>query len=193
MSMSSETIEVGDVEDLANWIAYHLVQKYMDGADFPDKYAVDIINRILNDYNSHNYDDLVAYFADAVGWKNQTFKRRIWDALTVGENAELIHLIVRYIAKEGMEYYLDTLSRNAFELSPDEVGPTVRLIRNNYLDGSISFQNMIKEILGVIRPDIDNDYKLEWAQIGFELAKYLDEDTLKELVRAYLRSNSEKL
>jgi len=191
--MSSETVEVSDVGDLANWITYHIVRKYMDVADFPDEYAVDTINHILNDYNSHNYDDLVTFFADAVGWKKQTFKRKIWDTLTDKEKAELVNLIVHHIAKEGMSYYLDVLGDNAFELSEFETGEIVRLIRNKYLDGLISFQDMIKEILGIIRPDINKDIKLGWAQTGFELAKYIDEDTLKNFVRENLHRYNEEL
>jgi disulfide oxidoreductase YuzD len=185
--MSSETVEVTDVDDLADWVATHLVKKYMDGADFPDEYAVDVINHILNDYNSHNYDDLVTFLADAVDWKEQTFKRRIWDTLTDEEKAELVNRLVRRIAEDGMMYYLDIVRENIFYLTDSARGELAKQIRDRYLNGSISFQDMIKGILWTIRPDIDEGYKLRWAQTGFELAKYLDEGTVKKFVRGYLK------
>jgi len=58
-------------------------------------------------------------------------------------------------------------------------------IRNRYLNGTISFQDMVKEVWAIIRPDVPKDVKREWIQDGLELAKYLDEGTLKELVREY--------
>jgi hypothetical protein len=183
--MSSETVEESGLCDLVGWVASHLEKKYMDGADFPDEYALDIINRIVNDYNSHNYDDLVAFLADAVDWKNQTFKRRVWDTLTDEEKAEFVNRLVRYIAEDGMIYHIDAMRASAFEFDGGVRAELAKQIRNKYLNGLISFQDMVNEVWTIIRPDVPKSAKLEWIRIGLELAKYIDEGTLKELVREY--------
>jgi NADPH:quinone reductase-like Zn-dependent oxidoreductase len=183
--VSSETVENSDLCDLVGWVASHLEQKYLDGADFPDEYALDIINRIINDYNSHNYDDLIAFLADAVEWKTNSFKRRVWDALTNEEKAEFVNRLVRRLAEDGMIYFIDATRSSAFELDGGLRAELAKLIRNRYLNGLINFQNMINEVWSIIRPDVPKDVKLKWVQTGLELARYLDENTLKELVREY--------
>jgi hypothetical protein len=183
--MSSKTVEVTDVGDLADWVAAHLVEKYMEDADEPDEEALNIISHILNDYNSHNYDDLVTFLAAAVDWKEQTFKRRIWDTLTDEEKAELVNRLVRHLAEDGMIYLVDAMRTDAFEWDGGVRGEIAKQIRDRYLNGSISFQDMVNEVWAVLRPDVPKDVKLEWIRVGLELAKYLDDDTLKDLVREY--------
>jgi len=183
--MSSEMVEGSGLCDLVGWVATDLEKKYMDGADFPDEYAVKIINHILNDYNSRNYDDLVAFLADAVDWKKQSFKRRVWDALTDEEKAEFVNRLVRHIAEDGMIYFIDAMRASAFEFDGGVRAELAKQVRNRYLNGLISFQDMVNEIWSLIRPDVPKDVKLEWIRIGLELAKYLDENTLKEFVREY--------
>jgi len=183
--MSSETVEESGIDELVGWVATHLEEKYMDGAAEPDKEALNIINRILSDYNSHNFDDLVAFLADAVDWRKQAFKRRVWDTLTDEEKAEFVNRLVHRIAVDGMIYYVDAMRISAFELDGGVRAELAKQIRNRYLNGTISFQDMVKEVWAIIRPDVSKDVKREWIQDGLELAKYLDEGTLKELVRDY--------
>jgi hypothetical protein len=183
--MSSETVEDSDICELVGWVASHLEEKYMDGAAEPDKEALNIINHILSDYNSHNFDDLVAFLADAVDWKKQSFKRRVWDTLTDEEKVEFVNRLVHHIAVDGMIYYVDAMGTSAFELDGGVRAELAKQIRNRYLNGTISFQDMVNEVWAIIRPDVSKDVKREWIQDGLELAKYLDEDTLKELVREY--------
>jgi len=183
--MSSETVEDSGIDELVGWVATHLEEKYMDGAAEPDKEALNIINRILSDYNSHNFDDLVAFLADAVGWKMQAFKRRVWDTLADEEKAEFVNRLVHRMAVDGMIYFVDAMRISAFEFDGGVRGELAKIIRNRYLNGTISFQDMVKEVWAIIRPDVSKDVKRRWIQDGLELAKYLDEGTLKELVRDY--------
>jgi len=185
VSMSSETVEESGIDELVEWIVRHLEEKYMDGAAEPDKEALNIINRILSDYNSHNFDDLVAFLADAVDWKMQAFKRRVWDTLTDEEKAEFVNRLVHRLAVDGMIYLVDAMRIDAFEWDRGVRGELAKQIRDRYLNGSISFQDMVNEVWAVLRPDVPKDVKREWIQDGLELAKYLDEGTLKELVREY--------
>jgi len=183
--MSSETVEESGICDLVGWVATHLEEKYMDGAAEPDKEALNIINRILSDYNSHNFDDLVAFLADAVDWRKQAFKRRVWDTFTDEEKVEFVNRLVHRLAVDGMIYLVDAMRIDAFEWDRGVRGELAKQIRDRYLNGSISFQDMVNEVWAVLRPDVPKDVKREWIQDGLELAKYLDEGTLKELVREY--------
>jgi hypothetical protein len=183
--MSSETVEESGLCDLVGWVASHLVEKYLEGEDFPYQYALDIINHILKDYNSHNYDDLVTFLADAVDWKKQSFKRRVWDTLTDEEKAEFVNRLVRRIAEDGMKYYADLLRIIAFEWDGGLRGELAKLIRDRYLNGLISFQDMLNEVCAILDPDESKKEKLKRKRIGLELAKYLDEDTLKGIIKEY--------
>jgi hypothetical protein len=183
--MSSETAEKSSVCDLARWVAKHIDDKHLEGDDEAYNEALNIINRILSDYNSHNFDDLIAFLADAVDWKKQSFKRRVWDTLTDEEKAHFVNRLVRDVAENGMAYYIDLIRIEAFEWESDLRGELAKLIRDRYLNGLISFQDMLNEVWAVVGTEISKDKKRELIRSGLELAKYLDEDTLKELVRDY--------
>jgi hypothetical protein len=183
--MSSETVEKSSVCDLAWWVAKHINEKHLEGDGEAYNEALNIINRILSDYNSHNFDYLIAFLADAVDLKKQSFKMRVWNTLTDEEKTYFVNRLVRDIAEYGMMYYIDLIRIEAFEWGSDLRGELAKLIRDRYLNGLISFQDMLNEVWAILGSDISKDEKRELIRTGLELAKYLDDDTLKDLVREY--------
>ena len=167
MSMSSETIEVSDVEKLANDL-FEGIELKLQNKDLSPIIAKGIIENIITDYTRHglNSDELLRYLAEE-SWYGYDALKRVWSDLTEEQRKEVIDLLISKIAEKGLTDLLTSITGRfrtrwlglypSAEVRKRQEEEKDRILKaaKDYLDGKISFFDMAVEIAKVFWPEAE--------------------------------------
>jgi hypothetical protein len=151
-------------------------------------FAVETIAE-LNSGNAKNVVDLLAFFArDASG--NLAISKeefvQLWSKLTKGQKEAFLKDLYHSVATYGLIDFLDTVGG---EFDPKDV--------EDYFDNRAVFQYLIKSLAKKYNLDLKGEYgattrKAKSFNNAIELADFLSEEELKDLVRKYVLPQLEK-
>jgi hypothetical protein len=151
----------------------------------------------LEEYYDLDDPDLIHTLATWARLSYDDFKR-IWDGLTDSEKNEALKAIEYRLAIVGFENLMKRLTNNYYIRKNPDLMQKIINIAKKYVSGKIDlndFSDALKNLLWPTEKDREVDKREYWNFLsGMTLANnYIDEETVKEIVKKYLIDELGKL
>ena len=150
----------------------------------------------LEEYDDLDDSDLIDTLASWAGLSYDDFKR-IWEGLTDSEKNEALDAIEYRLAIVGFENLMKRWTNNYYvKKNPDLMQKMINIAKK-YVSDKIDlddFSDALKNLLWPTEKDREMDKREYWNFLsGMTLANYIDEETVKEIVKKYLIDELGKL
>jgi len=143
----------------------------------------------IEDIDDLNDSDLIDMLASWAGLSYDDFKR-IWDDLLDSEKNEVLDAVVYRMAVAGFEELLRRIATASYVRKNWDVRKKIIDMAKKYVRGKIDLDDLSEGIVDVLwgtEKDTELGKRYIWDfWSGITLNNYIDEETVKELVRKYL-------
>jgi hypothetical protein len=150
----------------------------------------------LEGFDDLDDSELIDTLASWAGLSYDDFKR-IWDGLTDSQKNKALDAIEYRLAIVGFENLMKRWTNDYYvKKNPDLMQKMINIAKK-YVSGKIDFNDFsdaLKNVLWPTEKDREMDKREFWNFLsGMTLANYIDEETVKEIVKKYLIDELGKL